>query len=331
MAEEVWAEQELAERLRAEADALRERFNGDYWRDERGGFYVVGLNGAKRQVDSKTSNMGHLLWSGIVPPDRAETIVQQLFADAMFTGWGIRTLSTENAGYNPIGYHRGTVWPHDNSIISAGLARYGYREEANRLAMAMFEASAFTDYRLPEVFAGYPRSRGRFPVRYPTACSPQAWTTAAPFLWLRTMLGIDARDGTVTCDPVVPEEVGSLAVHWAPRLRRTVRRDRRGHEGGGGEVMTENEQKVSALLHEAGETHHSVYRIVDGADDDWATWYSNWLANLSELPDLLGTKPVRSELTYLLVRLDKEYVERKPDEPWEDYYARELVRHFAGT
>jgi hypothetical protein len=95
--------------------------------------------------------------------------------------------------------------------------------------------------------------------------------------------------------------------------------------------MTENEQKVSALLHEAGETHHSVYRIVDGADDDWATWYSNWLANLSELPDLLGTKPVRSELTYLLVRLDKEYVERKPDEPWEDYYARELVRHFAGT
>jgi hypothetical protein len=95
--------------------------------------------------------------------------------------------------------------------------------------------------------------------------------------------------------------------------------------------MTQNEQKVSALLHEAGETHHTVYRIVDGADDDWATWYSSWLANLSELPDLLGTKPVRSELTYLLVRLDKEYVERKPDERWEDYYARELVRHFAGT
>jgi hypothetical protein len=95
--------------------------------------------------------------------------------------------------------------------------------------------------------------------------------------------------------------------------------------------MSENEQKLSELLHEAGEAHHTVYRIVDGADDDWATWYSNWLANLSELPDLLGSKPVRSELTYLLVRLDKEYVERKPDERWEDYYARELVRHFAGT
>jgi hypothetical protein len=95
--------------------------------------------------------------------------------------------------------------------------------------------------------------------------------------------------------------------------------------------MNENEHKVSELLHEAGETHHTVYRIVYGADDDWATWYSDWLVNHSELPDLLGTKPVRSELTYLLVRLDKEYVDSKPAERWEDYYARELVRHFAGS
>jgi hypothetical protein len=92
--------------------------------------------------------------------------------------------------------------------------------------------------------------------------------------------------------------------------------------------MNEREQKVSELLHEAGETHHAVYRIVDGADDDWATWYSNWLVNLSELPDVLGTKPARSELTYMLVRLDKEYVEQ-PAERWEDYYARELVQGFA--
>ena len=212
IAEEVWGDPAMAERLRAQADGLRDRFNRDYWREERGGFYVIGLDGAKRQVDSKTSNMGHLLWSGIIPPDRAELVVKQLFSDNMFTGWGIRTLSTENTGYNPIGYHRGTVWPHDNSIISAGLARYGYREEANRLAMAMFDASAFTEYRLPEVFAGYPRARGRFPVRYPTACSPQAWATAAPFLWLRTMLGIEARDGALTCDPFVPEAVGRLAI-----------------------------------------------------------------------------------------------------------------------
>jgi hypothetical protein len=93
--------------------------------------------------------------------------------------------------------------------------------------------------------------------------------------------------------------------------------------------MNERESKVSELLHEAGETHHTVYRIVDGADDDWATWYSNWLTTLSELPDILGAKLVRSALTYMLVRLDREYVERQPEERWEDYYSEELVRHFA--
>jgi glycogen debranching enzyme len=233
MAEYVWADQELAERLRSDAAGLRERFNRDYWTDERGGFYVVGLDGSKQQVNSKTSNMGQLLWSGIVSQDRAETVVRQLFSDSMFTGWGIRTLSDENACYNPIGYHRGTVWPHDNSILSAGLARYGYREEANRLAMAMFEASAFTEYRLPEVFAGYPRKRGRFPVRYPTACSPQAWATAAPFLWLRVMLGIDARDGSVTVDAAVPEDIGRLEIHG---LHAFGERFRVSAEGSRGEV-----------------------------------------------------------------------------------------------
>jgi glycogen debranching enzyme len=206
----VWDEPDLADRLRQEAEALSKRFNRDFWTDERGGFYVIGLDGEKNQVNSKTSNMGHLLWSGIVPDERAEDIVQQLFAETMFTGWGIRTLSAENAGYNPIGYHRGTVWPHDNAIISAGLARYGFRDEANRLATAMFEASAFADYRLPEAFAGFPRSHGRFPVRYPTACSPQAWATAAPFLWLKTMLGMEPEDGKLVCDPRVPEEMGRV-------------------------------------------------------------------------------------------------------------------------
>jgi glycogen debranching enzyme len=206
----VWDDPGLAERLRQEAEALHDRFNRDYWTDERGGFYVIGLDGEKNQVNSKTSNMGHLLWSGIVPEERAEKIVQQLFSEAMFTRWGIRTLSTENDGYNPIGYHRGTVWPHDNAIISAGLARYGYRDEANRLAIAMFEASAFTDYRLPEVFAGFPRSHGRFPVRYPTACSPQAWATAAPFLWLRVMLGLEPEGGKLSCDPRIPQEMGRV-------------------------------------------------------------------------------------------------------------------------
>src|SRR5204862_7137952 len=127
--------------------------------------------------------------------------------------WGVRPMSRDDAGFNPITYHNGTVWPHDNSLIAAGLARSGFREEANRIAMAMFEAASHTDYRLPEVFAGYPRAESRFPVRYPTASSPQAWATAAPFLWLRLILGIEVRDGAVTCDPVVPKELGEVRYH----------------------------------------------------------------------------------------------------------------------
>jgi glycogen debranching enzyme len=125
----------------------------------------------------------------------------------------VRTLSDGDAGYNPIGYHTGTVWPHDNSLVAAGLARYGFRDEANQIAMALFEAAVFTEHRLPEAFAGYSRSEGRFPVRYPTACSPQAWATAAPFLFLRTMLGIEAGDGKLTCEPYVPAEAGRLFLH----------------------------------------------------------------------------------------------------------------------
>ncbi len=213
MAEKVWGDPGLAERLRAEATALRDRFNRDFWSEERGGYYVIGLDGEKRRIDSLTSNTGHLLWSGIVPEDRAKIVAGHLMSEALWTGWGVRTLSDGDAGYNPIGYHTGTVWPHDNSIVAAGLVRYGFREEANRIAMALFEAAAFSDHRLPEAFAGYPRRDGRFPVRYPTACSPQAWATAAPFLFLRTMLGIEAGDGKLTCEPDVPAEAGRLFLH----------------------------------------------------------------------------------------------------------------------
>jgi glycogen debranching enzyme len=213
LAEKAWGAPDLAARLRAEAGALFERFNRDYWVDRRGGYYAIGLDGGKRPIDSMTSNMGHLLWSGIVPDDRAKIVAQQLLSTSMFSGWGVRTMSDADDGYNPIAYHDGTVWPHDNSIISAGLVRYGFRDEANRITMAMLEAASFTAYRLPEVFAGYGRPQSRFPIRYPTACSPQAWATGAPFLWLRLMLGIEADDGKLTCRPAVPKEVGRLILH----------------------------------------------------------------------------------------------------------------------
>jgi glycogen debranching enzyme len=212
------ADPALAARLRYEANALKQRFNVDFWIDERGGYYALGLDGDKQQVDSMTSNMGHLLWSGIVADERVPQVVHQLMSDAMFSGWGVRTLSTHDRGYNPIGYHVGTVWPHDNSLIALGLARHGYREESNRIATALIDAATFSGYRLPEVFSGYGRSVSRFPVPYPTACSPQAWATAAPMLFLRTMLGLDAVDGALVIDPVVPAEIGGIAIRGVPAL-----------------------------------------------------------------------------------------------------------------
>ncbi len=238
LAEQVWDDAELAQSLRQQAAALYEKFNEDYWIGERGGYYAVALDGEKRKVDSLTSNMGHLLWSGIVPEDRARILVQQLFSPAMWSGWGVRTLSADDNGYNPIGYHTGTVWPHDNSLISAGLYRYGFREEAMRIVSAMIEAAGYTDYRLPEVFAGYPRSDSRVPVRYPTASSPQAWATASPFLWLRLVLGMEVDNGAISTAPLPLPRCEWIALRGAHALgkRFDVRSDG---------TITELESRVS--------------------------------------------------------------------------------------
>ena len=208
LADDVVGDTDLAAELRARASELFERFQRDFWVPSRGGFYALALDHDGRQVDAMTSNMGHLLWSAMVPADRAEIVVRQLFTPQMWTGWGVRTVSTADRGYDPVGYHVGTVWPHDNAIISAGLARAGFRTEANRLATAMIEAATHQRHRLPEVFAGYERDRSRFPVRYPTASSPQAWATVAPLLWLRLMLGLDSVDGRLVLDPKIPGSFG---------------------------------------------------------------------------------------------------------------------------
>ncbi|MFC6016476.1 glycogen debranching N-terminal domain-containing protein [Plantactinospora solaniradicis] len=202
----------LAQRLRAEAAELRERFNRAYWIDERGGYYALGLDGDKRRIDMMSSNMGQLLWSGIVPPDRAATLARQLMSDQLFSGWGVRCTSTDDRGYNPIGYHTGTVWPHDNALIAYGLARYGFRQEANRIILAMMEAARFSEFRLPEALSGYDRSFGRAPVPYPTACRPQAWAASAPKLFLRTLLGLEIEQGRLVLDPCIPEEIGRIEV-----------------------------------------------------------------------------------------------------------------------
>jgi glycogen debranching enzyme len=215
LARELWGDPLLAERLEREAAELKARFNRDFWIEERGCF-ALALDGEKRRVDSLTSNIGHLLWSGIVEDEKVPAVAAHLLSEAMFSGWGVRTMAAGEGGYNPIEYHNGTVWPHDNSLVAAGLARYGYREEAARIAVALVEAAAYFRYRLPEVFAGYPRALTHFPVEYPTASSPQAWATGTPLLLLRTLLRLEPHGDGLAVDPALPQEIGELALRGIP-------------------------------------------------------------------------------------------------------------------
>ena len=212
LAREVWDDPQLAARLDRDAATLRQRFNRDYWIEARGQ-YALALDGEKRQVDAMTSNVGHLLWSGIVPEDRAATMAQRLMSPEMFTGWGIRTMSANDAGYNPIEYHDGTVWPHDTAFVAEGMRRYGHREQASHLALMLIQAAGAFDYRLPEVFAGFSREETGAPVEYPTASRPQAWAAGAPLLALRTALGLDVIDGSLRIDPHLSEGWGHVRLN----------------------------------------------------------------------------------------------------------------------
>ncbi|HXG76580.1 MAG TPA: amylo-alpha-1,6-glucosidase, partial [Gaiellaceae bacterium] len=191
IAREVWRDRGLAERLERDADELRARFDERFWVPERGGFYALALDGEKRPVDSRCSNMGHLLWSGIVPPERVPTVVDQLLTEQLWSGWGIRTMASDEAAYNPLSYHNGTVWPHDTALAAWGLARHGYVEAARRVARALVEAAGHFEWSLPEVFAGYARDETPFPIAYPTAARPQAWAAGTPILLVRVLLGLE--------------------------------------------------------------------------------------------------------------------------------------------
>ena len=215
LAREHWDDTELAERLEREAAALRERFNRDFWLPERR-CYALALDAEKRPVDSITSNVGHLLWSGIVLEERAGVLAGHLVGEALFSGWGVRTMAEGEGGYNPIRYHNGTVWPHDNSLIAHGLARYGFRAEAARVALATLEAATYFRYRLPEVFAGYRRGRTGFPVEYPTASSPQAWATGTPLLLLRVLLGLEPNGEELAVDPHFPDRIERVTLEGIP-------------------------------------------------------------------------------------------------------------------
>jgi glycogen debranching enzyme len=237
VAEKVWGDATLAGRLREDARQLYDRFNDRFWIGRRGGYYALALDRDKAPVDSVTSNMGHLLWSGIVPQERAGAVAARLAGPGMFSGWGVRTMSSEDDGFSPISYHNGSVWPHDNAITAAGLARYGFRDQAARIAVAIFEAATHFDvYRLPEAFAGHPRSEALFPVWYPDAASPQGWAAAAPLLLVRTLLGLEFSRGRAHADPFIPPKMHGLSATGPPAAGwwrvRTDRRPNAGRDGG---------------------------------------------------------------------------------------------------
>jgi glycogen debranching enzyme len=205
----IWKDPVHAEKLESDAAELKRRFNRDFW-VEKGEFFALALDPEGKQVDSLASNNGHLLWSGIVEKSRAKAVAQHLMGPRLFSGWGVRTLAEGEGRFNPIGYHVGTVWPFDNSFVAWGLRRYGFKQEAAQIAAGILDAAEFFDGRLPEAFGGYRREVTKYPVQYPTACSPQAWSTGAPLLLIRTMLGLEPMGDHLVVDPALPEGIGHL-------------------------------------------------------------------------------------------------------------------------
>jgi glycogen debranching enzyme len=241
-----------ADELLRQARRLRDAFNDVFWNPDEGTF-ALALDGQKRRVRSVTSNPGHCLYCGIVDDDKAALVAERLMADDMFCGWGIRTLSSGSPAYNPMSYHNGSVWPHDNAIAAAGLKRYGHIGAAMRVAGALFEVAAGApDHRLPELYCGFDRGGRPAPVAYPVACVPQAWASAVPYMVLQAMLGVSARGdrGTLTInEPQLPEwlqrvHIGELRVGGS-RVALDFRRD--------------GATTAFSLLRQAGEVNVQLY------------------------------------------------------------------------
>jgi glycogen debranching enzyme len=205
----------LATRFDSQAQDLRVRFDAAFWCEELGS-YALALDGSKRPCKVRSSNAAHCLYAGIALPERAAALTSQLMTDEMFSGWGIRTLSARERRYNPMSYHNGSIWPHDNAIAAEGMAAYGYREPALRVLTGLFGASVHVELnRLPELFCGFSKRVGQGPTLYPVACSPQAWAAGSVFLLLKAALGlhIDALEQRVTFrSPALPAFLDELSI-----------------------------------------------------------------------------------------------------------------------
>jgi glycogen debranching enzyme len=205
------------------ADAIKAAFNDRFWLPDRG-WFAIALDGHKQQVDALTSNIGHCLWAGIVDEDKAAQVAEHLISPEMFTGWGVRTLASSMARFNPMSYHNGSVWPHDSVLVATGLMRYGFVEEAQRIATGLVDAATHFGGRLPELFCGFDRSEYPSPVSYPTSCSPQAWAAATPIQVMRMLVRLEPRmpRGEVWFDPAWPKRFGPLRVRDLPLGGRRV-------------------------------------------------------------------------------------------------------------
>ncbi len=206
-------DESLAEEWSERARTLKERFNEQFWLADRG-YFALALDGEKRPVDALASNMGHCLWTGIIDEDKARSVSEHLISPELFSGWGVRTLATSMLAYNPLSYHNGSVWPHDNALIVAGLVRYGCLEAAQRITRGVLGAATAFGGRLPELMCGFDRADYPRPVPYPTSCSPQAWASASPVQLLRSLLRFDpwVPDGKLWIDPILPPDLDGLEV-----------------------------------------------------------------------------------------------------------------------
>lgn len=204
-----------AAELKIKAETLRKRFDEKFF-DEELGTYVLALDGEKKPCRVRTSNAGHALFTGIAYPTRARAVVDTLMRNTSFSGWGIRTVDSAETRYNPMSYHNGSVWPHDNALIAAGFARYGFRRETARILEGLFGASIYIDFRrLPELFCGFPRQRSQGPTFYPVACMPQAWAAVAPLSLLQSCLGLsfNMTDKQITFDrPTLPDFLNEVVL-----------------------------------------------------------------------------------------------------------------------
>jgi glycogen debranching enzyme len=212
-------EKEFAEQLAEEAKKLKQKFNKVFW-DEASSCYALALDGNKKPCSVVSSNPGHCLFCGIVDEEKAARVAATLTSVDMFSGWGIRTLSEGERKYNPMSYHNGSIWPHDNAIIAAGLAKYGFQKEATKILSALFDASLFIELqRLPELYCGFARRPGEGPTSYPVACSPQAWSVGAVFMLLQACLQIeiDAVKKTLVFNkPELPAYLDRIVINGLP-------------------------------------------------------------------------------------------------------------------